>query len=538
MAERMRAVTREQSARSPALARTGRGVGLHGGDHRSGRILLVAACTLALFLLLAACSAPLNTEAIRMEATLARAHLSAEEQDIYRVQVRVQDTAGKPVNHLQIHAEVLDADEHPIASLPCEPVPYASGSYHSAPFTPAAEAAGLWHVKLTASKGPAAVEQAWAFQVDEFQATAEQPPEHSVAQGEDLPDEALFEQVSYSAPAADIETRSASAAALAEWQAQQTNRALFFAVLVALAAVIGFVGIWRTTHSLDPIRARLQEYGLDGRSAFSVGEIPATGLRQMPRLKRLMSGLGLGPQLADQLAQADIPLTATEFLLIILAAALLGGLVSIWRFGFPLGLLLATPLGYLPMLYLNIAKARRRRAFTDQLPDALTLLVGALRAGYGLTQALQVLVNQLPAPASKEFSRMVNVVSLGMPMQQALNDLAERIQTDDVGLTVTAITVQYQIGGNLAETLDTIAETIRSRIRIQRQIQALTAEERLTGYILAALPTVLGFVLFTMNPDYMSGLFAPGLPRLMCVAALILQFIGYLIIRRIIAIEV
>jgi|GEM_PF-101300 len=539
MAERMHTAAREHAVQSPPPAQAGRGVGQHVGDHRSGSIPLLAAWALALLLLLlAACSAPPNAEAILMEATLSRAHLSAEEQDIYRIEVRIQDTANKPVNRMQVQAEVLDADEHPIASLSCERVPLAPGRYYSAPFAPVAETAGPWHVKISASKGPAVVEQVWAFQLDEFKATAEQPSEHSVTQGTDLAEEALFEQISHNSPAATIENRSPSTAAIAAWQAQQTSRALFFAVLVALAAMIGFVGIWRTTHSLDPIRARLREYGLDGSSAFSMGDAPATGLQQISRLKRLVSGLGLGPQLADQLTQADVPLTATEFLLVILATALLGGLVGIWRFGFPLGLLLAALFGYLPLFYLSIAKTRRRHAFTNQLPDALTLLVGALRAGYGLTQALQVLVSQLPAPASKEFSRVVNVVSLGMPMQQALNDLAERIQTDDVGLTVTAITVQYQIGGNLAETLDTIAETIRSRIRIQRQIQALTAEERLTGYILAALPTVLGLLLFTINPDYMSGLFAPGLPRLMCIGALVLQFIGYLVIRRIIAIEV
>ena len=117
-------------------------------------------------------------------------------------------------------------------------------------------------------------------------------------------------------------------------------------------------------------------------------------------------------------------------------------------------------------------------------------------------------------------------------------ELAERVQTDDVGLIVTAINVQHEVGGNLAETLDTIGETIRDRIRIKGEIQALTAEERLTGYILVALPAALGLVLFTMSPEYMSGLFAPGLFRLLPVAALLLQFCGYLVIRKIIAIEV
>lgn len=496
----------------------------------------VAACALALLLLLAACARP-DIQTLQMDASLAYAYLPEEEQAVYRVEVHARDATNKPVNRLQVRADVLDAHGQTVASLPCKRVFRDPGSYYSAPFTPTAEAAGPWQVKVTGASGSSAIEQVWAFQVDEPASPAEQSSEPPAAEAAVLPEETSFEQISHVSPVGGNEHRTSSTTAIAAWQAQQTNRALLFAMLVGVGAVITFVGIWRTTHSLDPIRARLREYGLDGSSAFTTSDAPATGFQQMPRLKRLMNGLGLGPHLADQLAQADVPLTATEFLLLSITLALLGGLVGVWRLGFPLGLLAAV-LGYLPMLYLNIARGRRRHAFTNQLPDAITLLVGALRAGYGLTQSLQVLVDQLPAPASKEFARVVNVVSLGMPMQQALNDLAERIQTDDVGLMVTAISVQYQVGGNLAETLDTIAETIRSRIRIQRQIQALTAEERLTGYILAALPTVLGVILFTMNPDYMSGLFAPGLPRLMCIAALLLQFIGYLIIRRIIAIEV
>ncbi|NLG52242.1 MAG: secretion system protein F, partial [Chloroflexi bacterium] len=227
-----------------------------------------------------------------------------------------------------------------------------------------------------------------------------------------------------------------------------------------------------------------------------------------------------------------------EFVLLTIAAALLGMLIGMWRFGVLLGLVLGAILGYLPSLYLKMTLSRRRRQFTEQLPDVLMLLVGALRAGYGLSQGLQVLVEQLPNPASKEFARVVNSVSLGVSIQQALTELAERVQTDDIGLIVTAINVQYEVGGNLAETLDTIGETIRDRIRIKGEILALTAEEQLTGYVLVALPLILGVVLFTMNPDYMSGLFAPGPTRLLPIAALLLQFGGYMAIRKIIDIEV
>jgi len=325
---------------------------------------------------------------------------------------------------------------------------------------------------------------------------------------------------------------------LAQWQAQRTNNALFFALLVAVATLIAFVGIWRTVGTRDPLEARMAEYGMDGSSAFLQEPRPTTGLRSLSTLKRLANGLGVGPVLAEQLAQADVPLTASEFALLTIAAALLGILIGMWRFGFLLGSVLGAVLGYLPFLYLKMTLSRRRRQFTEQLPDVLMLLVGALRAGYGLTQSLQVLVEQLPDPASKEFARVVNSVSLGVSIQQALSELSERVQTDDIGLIVTAINVQYEVGGNLAETLNTIGETIRDRIRIKGEIMALTAEEQLTGYVLVALPVILGLVLFTMNPGYMSGMFAPGPFRLLPVVALMLQFFGYLAIRKIIDIEV
>jgi tight adherence protein B len=181
---------------------------------------------------------------------------------------------------------------------------------------------------------------------------------------------------------------------------------------------------------------------------------------------------------------------------------------------------------------------RRRRAITEQLPDVLTLLVGGLRAGYGLSQALEMVVEELPPPVSTEFARVMRAVSLGMPVQQALNAMAERVDSDDLNLVVTAIMVQYEMGGNLAQTLETIGDTVRDRIRMLREIRVLTAQQRLTGYLLAALPIVTSLLLFLVAPDYMRGILEPGLVRLLPIAALVLQVIGFVVIRRIVDIEV
>ena len=149
-------------------------------------------------------------------------------------------------------------------------------------------------------------------------------------------------------------------------------------------------------------------------------------------------------------------------------------------------------LGLMPFLYLRMRQARRLKALVEQIPDVMTLLVGGLRAGYGLNQAIEAVVQQMPAPSSIEFGRVTRAVALGVPLQRALKDMAERVGSDDLTLVVTAINVQYEMGGNLATVLDSISQTVRERIRITREIRVLTAQQRFTGYVLAAFPDLSG----------------------------------------------
>ena len=315
---------------------------------------------------------------------------------------------------------------------------------------------------------------------------------------------------------------------------------LVVSVLVGVAVVLGFIGVWRVTATQDPVAQRLERYGESGLEPFvadSDGYSPqqrrgrAGGNRGLARLR-------LVRRLAAGLASADISLTVTEFMLIILGAGLVGFFLGLLM-GSPLfGLGLGAVAAYVPITWLRLAQRRRQSAFTEQMPDLLTLLVGALRAGYGLTQALEMLVEQTPAPTSVELGRVMRAVGLGLPVQQALADMAERVGTDDIELVVTAVTVQYDMGGNLAQTLDVIGETVRDRIRMLREIRVLTAQQRLTGYVLAVLPIAVGFGLYAINPVYFLGLFGPGWIRLLPVAAVVMQVIGFLVIRRIVDIEV
>lgn len=316
---------------------------------------------------------------------------------------------------------------------------------------------------------------------------------------------------------------------------------LAFGLLVMIAVMTFFVALWRMARTEDPIEARLRQYSGLTRNLSAVPDVASNVTLRRPALtgiNRLMQGFGLGPILAREIARADLPFTVAEFVMIILGMAFFGFLIGFARGGPVIGLVLAALFGYLPILYLGIKKRRRQNAFTEQLPDVLTLLVGALRAGYGISQSLHVVVEQLPPPASTEFARVVRAIGLGLSAQQALSDMADRIGTDDADLVVTAINVQYEMGGNLAQTLEIIGETIRDRIRIKREIRVLTAQQRLSGYVLAVLPVVLAVLLFIMRPEYMSRLFEPGWVRLLPITAVVMMVAGFLVIRRILDIEV
>jgi tight adherence protein B len=311
---------------------------------------------------------------------------------------------------------------------------------------------------------------------------------------------------------------------------------LLFALLVALAVMIGFVALWRLTAKEDPVDVRLKQLGVTAE--LTARKAPDAATNHLPTVTRLLNGFGLGPGLANALTQADISLTAAEFALVSLV--LVAGLAAIgwWRGGIVLGLLLGVTAALLLLAYVRMRQGRRKRAFTDQLPILLTMLVGALRAGYGLTQALDTIRPQLPALTSVELGRAMRAVNLGLPVTRALDEMADRAGSDDLALVVTAINVQHELGGNLAQTLEIISETVRDRIRIKREIQVQTSQQRLTAVILAFLPTATAILLFFMNPTYMKELLAPGITRLMVAAAIILQIVGFLIMRKIVDIEV
>jgi tight adherence protein B len=233
-----------------------------------------------------------------------------------------------------------------------------------------------------------------------------------------------------------------------------------------------------------------------------------------------------------------VPLTAAEFSVVMILLGVGGFLLGAWRVNGVVGILLGLVFAPAPLLYLKFAEGRRRTAFINQLPDLLTLLVGSLRAGYGLSQAIELVAREVPAPANKEFARVVRATGLGLPLQRALEAMAERIESDDLDLMVTAINVQYEMGGNLSTVLETISDTIRERVRVLREVRVLTAQQRLTGTILALLPVGLAVVMSIMSPGYFEPFFEPGWPQFMPMIAVGMMLVGFFLIQKIVNIKV
>ena len=194
---------------------------------------------------------------------------------------------------------------------------------------------------------------------------------------------------------------------------------------------------------------------------------------------------------------------------------------------------------------MNRRKGSRLNAFNKQLPDTITLLANALRAGSSFLQAIELVVRESRPPISTEFARVIREVNLGLPFEQAMENMVRRVRSDDLELMATAITIQHQVGGNLAEILDSIAFTIRERVRIKGEINTLTAQQRMSGYVVGFLPIGLVGFLFIAAPKFMDPMFVNppgilGLPAgvIVLLIGAVMMFIGFMLIRRIVDIEV
>ena len=268
--------------------------------------------------------------------------------------------------------------------------------------------------------------------------------------------------------------------------------------------------------------------------------------RANPRLFRIrrqvnsmLSALGT-EELNLQLMRADWKITSTEYMLIRLGVMLVGFVLGWLFFGSALsGGALAILANLLPGLFLRRAANRRQIKFENQLVDVLVLITGAVKTGFSLLQAMEVVEREMQPPAADEFRRVHIEIGLGLSLSQALDNLSDRMQNQDLDLVVTAVKIHDQVGGNLSTMLEAVTETVRERDRLFREARVITTQQRYTSYMISILPIAIGLMMFTINPDYVMQMFTSGIFYLMIpIFAVIGVIAGHFVLQRITKIEV
>ena len=314
-----------------------------------------------------------------------------------------------------------------------------------------------------------------------------------------------------------------------------------FAALLLVAVGLA----WAIQPSRGLISDRLARYGsrqVGGRDSAEHEErqrnAPITDAVTRT-MERAVANKGFAQQIALDLARADLKLTVSEYLLATFLVALVTTtLASLISRSFLVGCIFGLASMYFPRWYVRNRERKRVIAFNDQLADTIGIMANSLRSGYSLLQAMELVARETPPPMGEEFGRVVREVGLGLAPEKALENLVRRINSDDLDLMVTAIKVQHEVGGNLSRILDTIGNTIRERVRIKGEIKVLTAQQSMAGYIIAGLPLALTGVLLLLNPSYIMKLFMPGWYILMPICGGLGILLGFIAIRKIVAIEV
>ncbi len=318
---------------------------------------------------------------------------------------------------------------------------------------------------------------------------------------------------------------------------------------VILAVIILIFGIRSVRSERDMVEERLGRYDDSSYQSFLDIEDDETMSAQVDKPSALESALDnvlserpFAKKWRVQLARADIKLTVAEYAAVHVIAMI--GFFTVGYFVlFGQTLVMGIVSGFVgffaPRIYVARQTSKRLNQFEQQLPDTLGLWVNALRSGYSVMQSMEAISRDAPEPTSTEFKRVVQEVSLGIDMPDALGHMLERVESDDLDLVVTAVNIQREVGGNLAEILEIISHTIRERVKLKGEIRVLTAQGRITGYLISFLPIILALFLYVINRSYMANLFenrACGWPLLGIGLALI--GIGSAIVQKIVQIEI
>jgi tight adherence protein B len=270
-----------------------------------------------------------------------------------------------------------------------------------------------------------------------------------------------------------------------------------------------------------------------GNELIRKGEGPQTAA------ERALAGV---PRFRDAtllIQQAGLKWTALTYLVLSVGFAIALGIAALVLTNTTTVALIGAVLGALmPDFYLRRLKKRRIRKFEEQFPESIDLLGRAIRAGHPLSSGMKMVADEAPEPNASEFRTVFEEQRFGLPFEDALIAMADRIDLVDVRIFVTAVLIQREVGGNLAEILDKIAQTVRARFTILRQLRVYTAQGRLSGYVLAALPIVMAIAIYFLDREYIMLLYTETMGRYLVIAAVVMQIIGYLWIRKIVDIEI
>ena len=254
---------------------------------------------------------------------------------------------------------------------------------------------------------------------------------------------------------------------------------------------------------------------------------------------RLIQKVHRSSSLDLKMLQAGLPILGSEFLIIELVAAIIAFVFAgLLTMQLPVAILAFLFIPLVGWMLIQIKIRKRRKDFVNQLGDMLSMVASALRAGFSFVQAVEIVSKEMAAPMSVEISKLIREINVGVPMETALEDINRRVECPEFELITTAVLIQRQVGGNLAQILDNISDTINERIRMKREVLALTAQGRMSAVVLALLPMALAAFLFSVHHDYFDPLLESSMGKVAIGIALLMELLGYLVIKKIVDIDV
>lgn len=304
------------------------------------------------------------------------------------------------------------------------------------------------------------------------------------------------------------------------------------------------VATWRRRPALEKA---LAPYSVGGTSSDDVAPLGFADqdLLQSPFIQRAIDAVaeaaarrGLMPLIEARIDQADLTVRPAEALFLNLVGAIIGSVLALLLGNIFWGIAVLAGLILIPWSVIGLVGARRSKAFVAQLPDMLQLLGTTLRSGFSILQGLDTVAVQLADPIGKEMRHVVAEARLGRPLASALDEVALRVRSDDFAWVVSAIGIQREVGGNLAELLDIVAETMNARSRLRQEAHTLTAEGRIGAIVISLLPVAIGLFVYSVNPGYLNPLFHSGLGKILFYGCIIVALAGMEWMRRIVKIEI